>query len=119
MTDNKLYILNNKDSLFLTVFDVRGDSVIFHGGTIGNGPGEYTVPSLGEMKQKNKVVIYSNGQNRLDTYNLNGGKLELKDIRHFPVWYKERGLPKAYTQLQQYNDSLFVGISFYAKRNSC
>ena len=112
LTDNKLYILNNKDSLFLTVFDVRGDSVIFHGGTIGNGPGEYTVPSLGEMKQKNKVVIYSNGQNRLDTYNLNGGKLELKDIRHFPVWYKERGLPKAYTQLQQYNDSLFVGISF-------
>lgn len=48
----------------------------------------------------------------MDTYNLNGGKLELKDIRHFPVWYKERGLPKAYTQLQQYNDSLFVGISF-------
>ena len=23
LTDNKLYILNNKDSLFLTVFDVR------------------------------------------------------------------------------------------------
>lgn len=57
MTDNKLYILNNKDSLFLTVFDVRGDSVIFHGGTIGNGPGEYTVPSLGEMKQKIKLLF--------------------------------------------------------------
>lgn len=112
LTDNKLYILNNKDSLFLTVFDVKEDSMVFHGGTIGNGPGEYAIPSLGEMKQKDRVIIYSNGLNRLDAYNLNDGKLELRDIRHFPIWYEERGLPKAYTRLQQYNDSLFIGTSF-------
>ena len=37
---------------------------------------------------------------------------------HFPLWNKQRGIPKAYTRLIQYNDSLFIGTSFMPKEIS-
>ena len=69
------------------------------------------------MKEPEKIGIYSNSMNKLDVLHFNSDSLLYVKTLHFPLWNKQRGIPKAYTRLIQYNDSLFIGTSFYAQRN--
>lgn len=112
-----LYVLNSKTSPFLTIYSLSGSSYI-QWGNIGNGPREFIVPSLCEMKARDRVGIYSNSLNRLEVYKLDSDTMTLDKTFHFPLWNKQRGIPKAYTRLVQYNDSLFVGTSFMPKEIS-
>lgn len=115
LTGSSLYVLNSKDSPFLTIYDLNAAKIVKQWGTIGNGPEEYVVPSLSGMNRINSYAIYSNGQNKMDIYKLDGDSLRKTCNYHFPIWDKGRGIPKAYTRMQQFDDTLFVGTSFMPK----
>ena len=51
-------------------------------------------------------------------HDFNSDSLLLVKTLHFPLWNKQRKIPKAYTRLIQYNDSLFIGTSFMPKEIS-
>lgn len=117
LNNKNLFVLNIRNTPFLSIYDIsNGNS--FQWGKIGNGPNEYVFPSLCKMKQSNKVGIYMNEQNRLDIYTLATDTLLLQERMKFPVWNEERGIPKAYTRLEQFDDSLFVGTSFMPREIS-
>lgn len=115
LTGNNLYVLNSEDSPFLTIYDLNAAKTIKQWGTIGNGPEDYVIPSLSEMNRVNSYAVYSNGQNKMDVYHLDVDSLIKICKYHFPIWNKERGIPKAYTRMQQLDDTLFVGTSFMPK----
>lgn len=115
--DSKLYVLNSRINPFLTIYNLQENSYIQYG-NIGQGPKEFIVPSLCEMKEPEKIGIYSNSMNKLDVLHFNSDSLLYVKTLHFPLWNKQRGIPKAYTRLIQYNDSLFIGTSFMPKEIS-
>lgn len=117
LNDGNLYVLNSRVSPFLSIYNPSDNSYVQHG-NIGNGPGEFIIPSLCVMKDPGKVGIYSSSMNKMDIYTLNADSLSLYKTFHFPLWNKQRGIPKAYTRLVQYNDSLFVGTSFMPREIS-
>lgn len=117
LNNGNLYVLNSRISPFLAIYNLSDSSYIQYG-NIGNGPKEFIVPSLCEMKEPSKVGIYSNSMNKLEVYKLNVDSLSLDKTFHFPLWNKQRGIPKAYTRLVQYNDSLFIGTSFMPREIS-
>lgn len=114
LNNNQLYVLNNKDSSFLSIFDLYTQKLI-QWGKIGNGPNEYITPSLCRMKKNGNVGIYSNALNIMNIYQTKADSLIHTHTFHFPIWSKEHGIPKAYTRMQQYDDSLFIGTSFMPK----
>lgn len=114
MTGANLFVLNSKDTPFFTIYNFDTGKVC-QWGQIGTGPGEYVVPSLCRMNEPATFGIYSNGLNKLDIYQIVADSVSNLSAYHFPIWNKERGLPKAYTRLQQVDDSLFVGTSFTPK----
>lgn len=117
LNDSKLYVLNSRINPFLTIYNLQENSYIQYG-NIGQGPKEFIVPSLCEMKEPEKIGIYSNSMNKLDVLHFNSDSLLYVKTLHFPLWNKQRGIPKAYTRLIQYNDSLFIGTSFMPKEIS-
>lgn len=110
-------MLNSRINPFLTIYNLQENSYIQYG-NIGQGPKEFIVPSLCEMKEPEKIGIYSNSMNKLDVLHFNSDSLLYVKTLHFPLWNKQRGIPKAYTRLIQYNDSLFIGTSFMPKEIS-
>lgn len=114
LNNNQLYVLNNKDSSFLSIFDLYTQKLI-QWGKIGNGPNEYIIPSLCRMKKNGNVGIYSNALNIMNIYQTKADSLIHTHTFHFPIWSKEHGIPKSYTRMQQYDDSLFIGTSFMPK----
>ena len=117
LNDSNLYVLNSRISPFLTIYNLQNNSCTQYG-SIGQGPKEFIVPSLCEMKEPGKIGIYSNSMNKLDIFHFNSDSLLLVKTLHFPLWNKQRKIPKAYTRLVQYNDSLFIGTSFMPKEIS-
>lgn len=111
LNDSMLYVLNSKESPFLSVFNFS-DNTYMQWGSIGNGPNEFIVPSLCKMKYQRQVGIYSNSLNKLVIYDVLRDTIVLKKSFHFPIWNEGRKLPKAYTRMIQFDDSLFVGTSF-------
>lgn len=117
LNDSNLYVLNSRISPFLTIYNLLDSSYIQYG-NIGNGPKEFIVPSLCKMKNPGKIGIYSNSMNKLDIFHFKSDSLSLVKTFHFPLWNRQRGIPKAYTRLTQYNDSLFIGTSFMPREIS-
>lgn len=117
LNDSRLYVLNSKTEPFLSVCNLS-DGSWMQWGRMGNGPGEFVIPSLCEMKAPRQVGIYSNSLNRLEVYQVRPDTLVSQGVYAFPLWNKERGIPKAYTRMLQYDDSLFVGTSFMPRQVS-
>lgn len=113
LTGGDLYVLNSRAEPFLTVYSLSERKVRTRWGGIGRGPHEFPIPSLGEMRDSDRVAIYSNRLNRMETFALQADSLVYRSTLRFPVWVKNgHNLPKPYTRLIQYDDSLFVGTSF-------
>lgn len=117
LNDSNLYVLNSRISPFLTIYNLSDSSYVQYG-NIGKGPKEFIVPSLCKMKEPGKIGIYSNSMNKLDIFRFKSDSLLLVKTFHFPLWNKQREIPKAYTRLIQYNDSLFIGTSFMPREIS-
>ena len=115
LNGHQLYVLNSRESPFLSILNLS-DRSWRQWGEKGNGPHEYVIPSLCEMRRPHEVGIYSNGQNRLDIYHTASDSLRLQQTYSFPLWNEEKGIPKAYTRMLQFNDSLFVGTSFMPRQ---
>lgn len=117
LSHGDLYVLNSRAAPFLTIYSLPEQRVRTQWGAIGRGPHEFPIPSLGEMCDKDRVAIYSNSLNRMETFELQADSLTYLSTFHFPVWMKrQRSLPKPYTRLVQYDDTLFVGTSFLPRQ---
>lgn len=117
LSQGDLYVLNSRAAPFLTVYSLPERRVRVQWGNIGRGPHEVPIPSLGEMRDKNRVAIYSNSLNQIELFELRADSLAYLSTFHFPIWIKrQRSLPKPYTRLVQYNDTLFVGTSFLPRQ---
>lgn len=80
--DSKLYVLNSRINPFLTIYNLQENSYIQYG-NIGQGPKEFIVPSLCEMKEPEKIGIYSNSMNKLDVLHFNSDSLLYVKTLHF------------------------------------
>lgn len=117
LSQGDLYVLNSRAAPFLTVYSLPERRVRVQWGNIGRGPHEVPIPSLGEMRDKNRVAIYSNSLNQIELFELRADNLAYLSTFHFPIWIKrQRSPPKPYTRLVQYNDTLFVGTSFLPRQ---
>ncbi|MCM1111512.1 MAG: hypothetical protein NC336_09905 [Clostridium sp.] len=63
-----LWILNSRDSLFLTGYDMSRDGVIAYWGKTGGGPGEYVSPGLVEGDRDGLLSLYGNTENKIVRY---------------------------------------------------
>lgn len=106
-----LWVVNSRDSLFLTRYNLASHTVEWKGGLIGQGPGEYISPGLVESSSPGIVGLYSNTLNRVDNY-ASKDTLEKIFTGSFPIWNEGRSLPKPYTRLAAINDSTMVGTYF-------
>lgn len=117
LSHGDLYVLNSRATPFLTVYSLPERRVRTQWGSIGRGPHEFPLPSLGQMRDKERVAIYSNSLNRMEVFSLDADSLLFQSVYRFPVWVKgARNLPKPYTRLVQYDDTLFVATSFLPRR---
>ena len=53
-----LWVVNSRDSLFLTRYNLASHTVEWKGGLIGQGPGEYISPGLVESSSPGIVGLY-------------------------------------------------------------
>lgn len=117
LSHGDLYVLNSRATPFLTIYSLPEQRVRTQWGNSGRGPHEFPIPSLGEMHEKNRVAVYSNSLNRMEMFELRADSLVYLSAFRFPIWTKrQRNLPKPYTRLVQYNDTLFVGTSFLPRQ---
>lgn len=112
LSHGDLYVLNSRAAPFLTVYSLPERRVRTQWGAIGRGPHEFPIPSLGEMRDKDRVAIYSNSLNRMETFELQADSFVYRSTALIPTG----GGPKPYTRLVQYNDTLFVGTSFLPRQ---
>ena len=94
LSQGDLYVLNSRTAPFLTVYSLPERRVRVQWGNIGRGPHEVPIPSLGEMRDKNRVAIYSNSLNQIELFELRADSLAYLSTFHFPIWIKrQRSLP--------------------------
>jgi hypothetical protein len=111
---NILWVVNSRDTPFLTGYDVATDSVVFKGGSIGNGPGEFIFPGIVEHVGPTSVTLYSNTQNKVVFYKFDN-TLEHADEGHFPTWNKKQYLPKPYTRIAEISEHIAIGTYFFPR----
>lgn len=116
ITGDSLWILNSRDSLFLTGYDIISNKEFCNWGTIGNGPGEYVAPGLIENASDGLLWLYGNTENRIAQYKIQDNTPIQINQYTMPVWIGERGLPKPYTRIAAINDSICIGTYFLPRK---
>ena len=116
MTGDSLWIVNSRDSVFLTGYDIDSNKVFCSWGNIGNGPDEFLSPGLIENVHDGFLWLYGNTENRIAQYMVKDNSPI--EIIHYsmPVWIGGRGLPKPYTRIAAINDSICNGTYFLPRK---
>lgn len=116
MKGDTLWVLNTRDSLFLTGYSIPQKEVICSWGTLGQGPEEYVVPGIIEGACNESFTLYGNTGNKIVGYSMSNGRPMEKWRGSFPVWMSQKGLPKPYTRVAAVNDSIFIGTYFFPRQ---
>ena len=110
-----LWIVNTRDSLFLSGYDIKNDSLFCYWGHIGNGPDDYVAPGIIEGVV-NGLKLYGNTECKVIGYRFGNG-MPFEFLRgKLPVWNKDRGIPKPYTRISAINDSIGIGTYFFPRK---
>lgn len=110
INNDSLWVINSRDSVFLKVFDLSNGDCILKWGNLGNGPDEYVSPGLIENFNEPGIGIYGNTERRMVSYLCNNGTLKSNAISFLPIWNGR--LPKPYTRISSFNDSIMAGTYF-------
>ena len=111
-----IWVINSRDSLFLTGFDIGKQHDFCHWGTIGNGPDEYVSPGIVEGNVESGFVLYGNTENKVVRYLFHDDGVSPIRRGQMPQWMSAQGLPKPYTRMSAINDSICVGTYFLPRQ---
>lgn len=110
-----LWVINSRDSLFLSGYDLRRDSLLCRWGYIGNGPDDFISPGIVEGLSDD-LKLYGNTECKVVGYAFDNGTLSVVSRGKLPVWNNEKSIPKPYTRISRINDSIGVGTYFFPRK---
>lgn len=108
----RLWVVNFKDSLFLTGYRLSDMSSALEWGHSGDGPDDFLSPGLVTNNAEGTVGVYSNTGNKIVTYATDDDRLREIGRGSFPIWNEKMGVGKPYTRLTRLNDSIYAGTYF-------
>ena len=112
--DRWLWVMNFKDSLFLTGYRLSDMTAELEWGRMGDGPDDFISPGLVTNNAEGTVGIYSNTGNKIVVYGAADGSLTELARGRFPIWNERIGICQPYTRLARLNDSIYAGTYFMA-----
>jgi len=115
MYGDTLWIVNTRDSLFLSGYNLKNDSLFCYWGHIGNGPDDYVAPGIIEGAI-NGLKLYGNTECKVIGYKFDDGMPKGISRGKLPVWNKDRGIPKPYTRISAIDDSIGIGTYFFPRK---
>lgn len=115
LNGDTLWVINSRDSLFLSGYDIDNNSLFCYWGKIGNGPEDYVSPGIVEGCGS-ALTLYGNTERKVAGYRLDGGIPVVSWSGELPLWNTEQGLPKPYTRLCGINDTICVGTYFLPRK---
>lgn len=110
-----LWVVNSRDSAFLTGLDLDTHKHVITWGNIGNGPEDFVSPGIIEEFDAKLLTLYGNTENKVVSYRIDNSKPIERTRGWMPMWMSDRGIPKPYTRIAAVNDSVVVGTYFFPR----